>query len=149
MPNWTASRPCAGHRVRCCVSGFRRALALPVPPPPPLSLVVPATALLRVLPLTAAEETDGAAARRRGSESGESADPALPAWHPRATPSGAAGQRRALGPAGARAPAPTGAAPPAPPAPRAPPRPPATWAPGTVGGRVWGQERDGAGKGES
>lgn len=97
------------------------------------------------------EETDGAEARRRGSEPGESADPAHPAGHPRETPSGAAGELRALGPAGARAPAPTGAAPPAPPAPRVPLRPPATWVPGAVGGRVWGQERDGAGagKGES
>lgn len=64
----------------------------------------PPRALLRVLSPTAAEETDGAGARRRGSEPGESADPAHPARHSRETPSGAAGELRPLAPGGARAP---------------------------------------------
>jgi hypothetical protein len=88
-PNWVASRPCAGHQVRCYANGIRRALALPVSPTP--SPVAPALAQLLVLSPTAAEETDGAGARRRGSEPGESADPARPARHPRETPSGAPG----------------------------------------------------------
>lgn len=56
---------------------------------PPRSPVAPALALLPVLSPPAAEETDGAGARRRGSQPGESADPAHPVRHPRETPSGA------------------------------------------------------------
>ncbi|XP_044892644.1 translation initiation factor IF-2-like isoform X6 [Felis catus] len=66
--------------------------------------MAPAPAPLRLLSPAAAEETDGAGARRLGSEPGESADPARPVRHPRGTPSGAAGELRALGPGGARAP---------------------------------------------
>ncbi|XP_042854252.1 uncharacterized protein LOC107180831 [Panthera tigris] len=66
--------------------------------------MAPALAPLRLLSPAAAEETDGAGARRLGSEPGESADPAHPVRHPRGTPSGAAGELRARGPGGARAP---------------------------------------------
>lgn len=51
----------------------------------------PALALLPVLSPPAAEETDRAGARRRGSQPAESADPAHPARHPTETPSGASG----------------------------------------------------------
>lgn len=156
VPNRAASRPCAGHRVRCCSRGIRRALALPVSLP--LSTVAPRSRCpgcsLLPLPRKLTEQQRGGGARSPG----ESADPAHPARHPRETPSGAAGELRALGREGPAAPGAPGALgahrcgalgsrrvlPGSPPASLA-------WTPGAVGGRLWGRERDraGSGKGES
>lgn len=74
-----------------CEWKIRRSPAVSASSSPPPSPVAPAIALLPVLSPPAAEKTDRAGARRRGSQSGESADPAHPACHPRETPSGAPG----------------------------------------------------------
>lgn len=126
---WDPPRPCSAGAAAAAVSGG------------------PALAPLRLLSPAAAEETDGAGAPRLSSEPGESADPAHPIRHPRETPSGAAGELRALGPGGARAPGAHRCGVLASSAPHAPPRPPAPRAP-QAKGRVWSRERDGAGSGK-
>lgn len=74
VPNRAASRPCAGHRVRCCASGIRRALALPVspPPPPPPSPVAPRSRCsgcsLLPLPRKLTEQQRGGGARSPASQ---------------------------------------------------------------------------------
>lgn len=150
MPRRAALRPCAGHRASCRARRIRRARALPVSPPPPPSPVAPRSAAPGARSPTAAEETDGAAARRRGSEPGESADPAHPARHPRETSSGAAGELRPLGREGpAPREAPTGAAPAAPLSPpHAPSRASDRPGPGAVGGRKLGSGEGGMVQGQ-
>ena len=72
VPNRAASRPCAGHRVRCCASGIRRALALPVSPPPPPSPVAPRSRCsgcsLLPLPRKLTEQQRGGGARSPASQ---------------------------------------------------------------------------------
>lgn len=73
VPNRAASRPCAGHRVRCCASGIRRALALLVsPPPPPPSPVAPRSRCsgcsLLPLPRKLTEQQRGGGARSPASQ---------------------------------------------------------------------------------
>lgn len=126
---WDPPRPCSAGAVAAAVSGG------------------PALAPLQLLSPAAAEETDGAGARLLGSEPGGSADPAHPVPHARETPSGDAGELRALGPGGARAPGAHRCGVLASSAPHAPPRPPAP-RPLQARGRFWGRERDGAGSGE-
>lgn len=121
-----------------CEWKIRRALAVSAspPPPPPPSPVPPALALLPVLSPPAAEETDRAGARRRGSQPGESADPAHPARHPRETPSGASGSCARAQREATRSPLVRRLGHPLLRNPRS------CWGPGTKGGMIWVRERD-------
>lgn len=105
-----ASRTSAKPGSIATLRGAPSALLCEWDPPSPCSAGVaaaaavscgPALALLRVLSPTAAEETDGAAARRRGSEPGESADRPSPLGtreRPLAEPPGSCARSAGRGP---------------------------------------------------
>uniref|UniRef100_M3XPK0 Uncharacterized protein n=1 Tax=Mustela putorius furo TaxID=9669 RepID=M3XPK0_MUSPF len=147
-PKRAASRPCAGHRVRCCGSGIRRALALSVPSPPPSPAAPrsrrPGCSLLP-LPRKLTELERGGWARSPASQLIQPT-PFGARERPLAEPPGSCARSGREG--GARAPGAHRCGVLASSAPHAPPRPPAPRAP-RARGSVWGQGTDGAGSGKA